>query len=261
MFRCPSDKDSVKDDNPKNPEDSVDGDIEPGDYYWDFENPKNVSYSWQAPRAVDANYVNGIDGDESEQVILARHDPQVRWRRNVEAHGDRRTDSPPSDLQSQMSINHQREQVNVLYVAGNVKGVKRSDCGVSRDAIYTAYGDQRSPTAARAPITSRTTRRSGIRTSSARSAESSRSIARRIARCTRSGFGKRRTRFSFRASGYRNGEVPCFPLLGSMVFGGRGARSMLPLEAAGSLGPNDRGPSWRLSFGPGFMLLFPGAVS
>ena len=151
VFRCPSDRNAMVDDAPKAGED--DGDVKEGEYYWDFSSPRNVSFSWQAPihngakKPKAVRYLQGIDGAELDSVVVADMTPAAvdpNWK--------------PADLskiqdpiaRSENSLNHYREQINVLYVAGNVKGVKRPDVGtrlnrsnivIRRDNIYTASND------------------------------------------------------------------------------------------------------------------------
>lgn len=138
MFNCPSDPNAAEDTGAKACED--DGDVEEGDYYWDFSKPENVSYSFQSPRYVNANAcAQGIEAGQTEMVITAdmtpRYGPGEKWTPKAVDEG-----SSQEDIEKQMSRNHGGKQVNVLKVAGNVKAEKRPDVGVVKDNIYTAYG-------------------------------------------------------------------------------------------------------------------------
>ena len=108
------------------------------DSYWDFAKPENVSYSWQAPRYINAtSYANGVDNSETELVVVADMTPAATnpgWKPTdvSKLSGD--------DIASQLGPNHDGKQVNVLRVAGYVQPQYRPDVGDSYDNIYTAYG-------------------------------------------------------------------------------------------------------------------------
>ncbi|GEM_PF-2042141 len=137
MFRCPSDKGSVVDDNTKAKE--KDSFIEEREYYLDFSKPENISYSYQAPRFVTPNYANGIDSSETEMVVMADMSP--RYGGDTVWTPKAITDSTTAtELQKELSNNHKQKQINILRVAGNVAAVKRPDVGVYQDQIYTAFG-------------------------------------------------------------------------------------------------------------------------
>lgn len=139
IFRCPSDKDSVVDDQTQAGED--DGDISEGDYYWDFSEPENVSFSIQAPRWVNgSSYDQGIQASQTEMVMFADMTPKYEGDEEWKPQ-EIKKDTPQEEVTAQLSYNHQQEQVNVLKVAGNVKAEKRPDVGVANDHIYAAYGD------------------------------------------------------------------------------------------------------------------------
>jgi len=142
MFRCPSDKNSKLDDSTKAGEDvgNADSGVLEGEYYWDFSEPLNVSYSYQAPRYVNGTtYANGIDNAETELIVYAdmtpKYEGDVAWQ--PIPFEDK---MPQHEIEKQLSNNHNGKQVNILRAAGNVKGVKRPDVGDSKDQIYTAYG-------------------------------------------------------------------------------------------------------------------------
>jgi hypothetical protein len=136
MFRCPSDKNSLVDPNPKVGV-GVDGDLKKGEYYWDFSRPENVSYSWQAPIWKDGRFLRGIDSSETDTVVIADMTPAAtnpQWKpADV-------TQLAGSAIEPQNSPNHRGQQNNVLMVAGNVKAQKRPDVGMYNDNIFTASG-------------------------------------------------------------------------------------------------------------------------
>jgi hypothetical protein len=137
MFRCPSDKSSTVDEAVK--ADANDGDVLKGQYYWDFSRPENVSYSWQAPIWKNGRFRQGIDGTETEPVVVADMTPRFggveKWTpRAIDGH------STQEDVEKQLSNNHKGKQVNILRVAGNVAAVRRPDVGIYNDNIYTANG-------------------------------------------------------------------------------------------------------------------------
>jgi hypothetical protein len=143
MFRCPSDKNSVVDDNTKFKDSQDDGDkdsgILEGEYYWDFSKPENVSYSWQAPIWKNGRFRQGIDGTETEPVVVADMTPRYggfeKWTpRAIDGQ------STQADIEKQLSQNHKGKQVNILRAAGNVAAVKRPDVGMYNDNIFTASG-------------------------------------------------------------------------------------------------------------------------
>lgn len=144
MFRCPSDRDSRVDYNTKAMRD--DGDKASGvrerEYYWDFSRPENVSYSWQAPVWKDGRFLQGIDGNQTNTVVIADMTPagmNPQWKpANI-------TQLTGPDIEPQNSPNHRGEQNNVLMVAGNVMARKRPEVatgprGNIKDNIYTAGG-------------------------------------------------------------------------------------------------------------------------
>ena len=140
MFRCPSDKNSIVDRDVKATRDDGDkasGVLE-GDYYWDFSQPENVSYSYQAPIWKDGRFKQGIDSSETDTVVIADMTPAVTRP------GWKPADVTKLDgeaIEAQNSPNHKGKQVNILRVAGNVEAKKRPDVGVDKDNIYTASGD------------------------------------------------------------------------------------------------------------------------
>ncbi len=139
IFRCPSDKGALVDDNTKAKQ--VDNFIKEREYYLDFSKPENVSYSYQSPRYINAStYANGVDSSETEMVVYADMTPRYG--------GDTAWDPKPitttmtqTEIEKQLSYNHKGKQVNILRVAGNVAAVKRPDVGLYQDLIYTAYGN------------------------------------------------------------------------------------------------------------------------
>ena len=147
IFRCPSDKGSLVDDNTKAKQ--VDSFIKEREYYLDFSKPENVSYSYQAPRYVNAStFANGVDSTETELVVYADMTPRYGgdepWVPKVIE-----STMTPTEIEKQLSYNHKGKQVNILRVAGNVAGVKRPDVGLYQDLIYTAYGSDTSADAPR----------------------------------------------------------------------------------------------------------------
>jgi hypothetical protein len=146
MFRCPSDKNSVVDDNTKAKQDDGDKDsgVRERQYYWDFSKPENLSYSWQAPVWKDGRFLQGIlkgtYEEDTETAIAADMTPRYggfeKWTpRAIDGQ------STQADIEKQLSNNHKGKQVNILRVAGNVAAVKRPDVGIYRDSIYTASGN------------------------------------------------------------------------------------------------------------------------
>jgi prepilin-type N-terminal cleavage/methylation domain-containing protein len=141
MFRCPSDKGSVVDDNTKAKQ--IDSYIKEREYYLDFSRPENVSYSYQAPLAVSggSTFANGVDSSETEMVVYGDMTPRyggtLAWT-PVDMSAANLTQT---EIESQLSNNHKGKQVNILRVAGNVAAVKRPDVGLYQDQIYTAFGD------------------------------------------------------------------------------------------------------------------------
>jgi len=139
IFRCPEDANARVDDATKADDD--DRDVKEGEYYWDFSKPQNVSYSYQAPRYVnDKTFAQGLDSSETEVVVVADMTPRYGGKKKWTpvALTD---ETPMADVQKQNSHNHGGEVTNVLYVAGNVKSQKRPDVGVSKDNIFTAFGE------------------------------------------------------------------------------------------------------------------------
>ncbi len=136
MFRCPSDKGSMVDMDTKAGAD--DGDVLEGEYYWDFANWRNVSFSWQAPLWKAGRFVQGIDTAEPEAIIAADMSPKAvvpGWTPTDVSKLSNRA------VANQNSPNHLGKQNNVLRVAGYVQPQKRPDVGVDKDNIYTASGD------------------------------------------------------------------------------------------------------------------------
>ena len=140
MFRCPSDKGSLVDDNTKAKQ--VDSYIKEREYYLDFSKPENVSYSYQAPltASTGSTYANGVDSSETEMVVYADMTPRyggtTAWKPiDVSAPNLSQT-----AIEEQLSNNHKGKQVNILRVAGNVAAVKRPDVGLYQDNIYTTFG-------------------------------------------------------------------------------------------------------------------------
>jgi hypothetical protein len=138
MFRCPSDKHSVRDPNVK--ADANDGDVRKGEYYWDFSKPENLSYSWQAPIWKDGRFRQVIHKDDTETVVAGDMTPRYggdeKWTpRAIDGH------STQAQIEKQLSQNHKDKQVNILRVPGNVEAVKRPDVGIDNDNIYTASGN------------------------------------------------------------------------------------------------------------------------
>jgi len=135
MFRCPSDKSSVVDRNVK--ADANDGDVRKGEYYLDFSGPENVSYSWQAPIWKDGRFLQGIDGAETDTVVVADMTPAATNPQWKPADVTQITDSA---IEPQNSPNHKGKFNNILMVAGNVTQKKRPDVGMYNDNIFTASG-------------------------------------------------------------------------------------------------------------------------
>ena len=136
MFRCPSDRNSEVDLEFKAGAD--DGDVLEGEYYWDFSKPENVSYSWQAPLWKDNRFVQGIDYNETEAVMVGDMTPAATKPGWKAADASRLTGEA---TEAQNSPNHRGQQNNVLRVAGYVQKQKRPNVGVDNDNIYTASGD------------------------------------------------------------------------------------------------------------------------
>ena len=145
MFRCPSDKNSEVDREVK--ADANDGDVLKGEYYWDFAKPENVSFSLQAPIWRPDPFAQGLTGaiganaNESEMAICADMTPRYggygdeKW---IPISIDDRT--PRTEIEKQLSNNHNGKQVNVLTLAGDARAHERPDVGVGKDNIYTASG-------------------------------------------------------------------------------------------------------------------------
>lgn len=136
MFRCPSNKNSPVDLEVK--ADADDGDALEGEYYWDFAKPQNVSYSWQAPILKDGRFVQGIDNNETESIVVADMTPAATKPGWKPADVSKLTGKA---IEAQNSPNHKGKQNNVLRVAGYVQAQKRPDVGLEKENIYTASGD------------------------------------------------------------------------------------------------------------------------
>ncbi len=136
MFRCPSDRRSRFDDGTRAGAD--DGDVLEGEYYWDFSQPNDVSYSWQAPIWTEGRFVQGVDDNETETVVIADMTPAATKPGWKPGDASRLTGSA---VEAQNSPNHRGVQNNVLRVAGNIQAKKRPDAGMDNDNIYTASGD------------------------------------------------------------------------------------------------------------------------
>ncbi len=136
MFQCPQDKTSTLNWDAKAVED--DGDVRKGEYYWDFAEPENVSYSWQAPRYVNATtYANGVDVNESKLAVVADMTPAATNPGWKPADVSKLDDNA---IAGQLGPNHDGKQVYVLWAAGDVQPLKRPDVGNANDNIYTAFG-------------------------------------------------------------------------------------------------------------------------
>jgi hypothetical protein len=140
MFRCPFDRNHVVARDVKATQDiggKASGVLE-GEYYWDFSQPENVSYSYQAPIWNNGRFTQGIDSNQTETVVIADMTPAATKA------GWKPADVTKLDgeaIEAQNSPNHKGKQVNILRVAGNVAAVKRPDVGIDNDNIYTASGD------------------------------------------------------------------------------------------------------------------------
>jgi len=138
LFTCPSDRDArydvntrylVRDDDPNSET-----------FYWDFSAPNSVSYSWQAPVFSGGRYVNGLDDEEPNVVVIADKTPRYgspNWQ------PDDMSKTKDADIvRRNMSQNHRRgSEVNALMVGMNVVKQRRPDFALGGDNIYTASGE------------------------------------------------------------------------------------------------------------------------
>lgn len=139
LFVCPSDKNGKKDDNPYK-------DSNADQLAWDFtktggsagnDGYRRVSYSWQAPVSKTTSWESGIDDTETESVVMSDRTPSTESGWST-FHSMATNPTPLADIQADMSPNHGRKKVNLLYVGMNVVQVDRPDVGVKKDHVYTA---------------------------------------------------------------------------------------------------------------------------
>lgn len=137
IFICPSDGEAVTlPDNLKKYKEVAFGDQEI--YCWDFNEAKNVSYSWQSVKQ-DILWPGqlAVSADKSPAFNLI---PGTDTYKN----GWSDTMTEP-DRKANMSQNHKGEEINVLFADGHVVRSKRADIGeltTPKDCIYTWYNSQ-----------------------------------------------------------------------------------------------------------------------
>ena len=132
-------------------EDVVDDDVRYDDggqqmYAWDFNDAKNVSYSYACSiETGSGNFESGVSASSPSSLA-------VMSDRGPYASSDAGGDSTPvaewdpaltgDNLQKHVSQNHQAgEYMNILFAGGHVSGENRPDVGVNNDQIFTAYAD------------------------------------------------------------------------------------------------------------------------
>ena len=148
LFICPSDSRGSRDDATK--AETTRGDVEEGEYYYDFSEARNVSYSYQAPikptnPTGGAQYYNGVSDSDTEGVVMSDKSPQATagWTpMDV-------TSLSPTQMELQNSQNHQGKQTNVLFVGMSASKQTRPDCGINKDNIFTNCGTTTTGGAAR----------------------------------------------------------------------------------------------------------------
>jgi len=136
LFLCPSDDTAVEDTHVRWDHDG--DDTTASEFYWDFSEAGNVSFSWQAPVRKGDRYVHGVGDDEPAAVLMADRTPASdddAWQPLAMS-----DEASREDIRRNMSLNHAGEVVNLLRMDLAVKRVKRPDVGVDRDNIYTASG-------------------------------------------------------------------------------------------------------------------------
>ena len=141
LFICPSDEDAIKDLNLRD-EQTAESDEEEGEFFWDFTNDLNCSYSWQAPIKKGSNYANGISDDDNDTVVMSDKTPKYTdssWQSDKMEDG-----MTQQEIRRNMSQNHSKgKKINVLYVGMNVVQSDRPDIGSSRDNIFTVSSKKR----------------------------------------------------------------------------------------------------------------------
>jgi prepilin-type N-terminal cleavage/methylation domain-containing protein len=136
LFTCPSDSEAQDD------KDTKDND---GEYYWDFAEAKNVSYSYQAPLYNGTDYSSGVSSNSQGQLaIMADKTPDYDGKTPV---FDWSQDNISAEKKrNHLSQNHTRgEQVNYLNFSISVHKTSEGDVGINRDSIYVANGDDPGP--------------------------------------------------------------------------------------------------------------------
>jgi prepilin-type N-terminal cleavage/methylation domain-containing protein len=118
LFVCPS---TTKEED-KNIQDG-------SNYHYDFNGADNISYSYQAPITIDAGatWENGITPSQlASTPIMADQTPDVDGQ---------------SVSSTQLSMNHNNEEINVLHADSSVSREKEPDIGADDDNIYGASGN------------------------------------------------------------------------------------------------------------------------
>ncbi len=115
------------------------------EFYWDFSGASNCSYSWQAPvKAEDGTFRQGLNDNDNETAVIADRTPAASdplWQPD-----DVSQLKPGKAMAPNMSRNHAGEQVNVLFVAMNVRKFDQPLVQYRPnlfDNIYTASNQKR----------------------------------------------------------------------------------------------------------------------
>jgi prepilin-type N-terminal cleavage/methylation domain-containing protein/prepilin-type processing-associated H-X9-DG protein len=103
---------------------------------YDFADPANVSYSYQAPLISGTTKTNGVTGRSNSQVAIMADSIKdctgsltVNWANSLSK----------AQMKAAMSQNHTAgEYINVLYADSHVGNGTRADLGYSKDSIYVA---------------------------------------------------------------------------------------------------------------------------
>lgn len=133
---CPSDDFSEPDKATQATDSTATAEVQSGEYFWDFQSYKNVSYSFQAPYIpTGTEAISGIqDSSEAQLIIISDKTP-----RSVGKTLSDPTTAKGEDVKELMSQNHSEgEWINCGYKDTHVKGYSRPDVGFNDGFIYTA---------------------------------------------------------------------------------------------------------------------------
>lgn len=137
---CPSDDFSTPDKETQATDATATAEVQSGQYFWDFKDYKNVSYSYQAPfkQSTTGEAISGIqDSTEAQLIIIADKTPLSVGNTLVAP-----STAKGEDAKEIMSQNHtEGEYINCGYKDTHVKGYNRPDVGFNNGFIYTASGE------------------------------------------------------------------------------------------------------------------------